>query len=227
MEQTLLPDGVSTAETIKKTESKSQSNYLTSKSFRVMNTIVNKKEAENANRKQKSNQGNQANGPVPQTELFLRSSGECGRETSLPLAGRKGVQEPLGSGEGYHRTCLRRLGLLECADRRNRTSRNHSQRTASRTNAGTCSECYQGRPQEDRGLSGPQSEGCAGRPDSLVLPGLRQEFHYLGSRDTGDLSGEASGQIILPEKRIETSRPGSLDRELASFHPDADYQAPD
>ena len=34
------------------------------------------------------------------------------------LAGRTGVQEPLGSGDGHHRTCLRRLGLLERGDDR-------------------------------------------------------------------------------------------------------------
>ena len=40
MEQTLLPDGVSSAGIIKEIDSKSQSNYLTSGVFRVMYVSV-------------------------------------------------------------------------------------------------------------------------------------------------------------------------------------------
>ena len=55
MEQTLLPDGVSLAGINHEIDSKSQINYLTSGVFRVMYMIPNNiKEADNANRKQKS-----------------------------------------------------------------------------------------------------------------------------------------------------------------------------
>ena len=47
----------------------------------------------------------------------------------------------------------------------------------------------------------PESEGCAGRPDSLVLPGLRQELHCLGSRSAGGLP-QPSSQLKPTEKRI-------------------------
>ena len=215
MEQTLLPARVSSGEI----DSKSRSNYLTSGVFRVMNTIVNKKEADNANRKQKSNQGNETNRSVPQTELFLRGGRECGREVTLPSGGWPGIQEPFGCRDGHHRTCLRRLGLLERANggecnckcpepgisnhrnftcNKNRTAQDHT---------GTCnpdySECRQ-EFQENRGISGPQSERCTGRSNSMVLPGLRQELHRISSRSTRGLP-QPSGQLNLPEKGI-TSR---------------------
>ena len=214
MEQTPLPDGVSPAEINIKIGSKNMINYLTSGVNRVMNTIVIKKEADNANRKQKSNQGNQTDRSIPQTELLLRGRGECGREAPLPLTGRAGIQESLSGGEGHHRTCLRRLGLLEHTDRRDyhaesrkqngdRVSRGNCRGNQSNSRADySCTHCHKDRPQENRGLSGTQSEGCAGRSDSVVLPGLRQELHCIGSRNTGDLPGKASGEITLPDKRI-------------------------
>ena len=58
------------------------------------------------------------------------------------------------------------------------------------------------RPEENRGISGAQSEGSAGRSNPLVLSGLRQEFHRFSSRSPRGLSGKASGQLRPPEKRI-------------------------
>ena len=109
MEQTLLPDGVSNSNYFLRNK---LINPLTSHDFRVMNTIVNKKEADNANRKQKLKTRGQTHRSIPQTELFLRSGGECGGKTALPTGGRPGIQESIGCRNGHHRTCLRRLGVL-------------------------------------------------------------------------------------------------------------------
>ena len=65
----------------------------------------------------------------------------------------------------------------------------------------TCADCRQDRPQENRGVSGAESEGRAGRPDSLVLPGLRQEFYCICSRSAGGMP-QPSRQIRKTEKRI-------------------------
>ena len=157
------------------------------------------------------NQGNQTNRPVPQADLHLRSSRGCGREITLSAAGWSGIQEPFSCRDGHHRAFLRRMGILERGNGREcnctecRESRSYScGRNQSDCGAGcrACAVACQDRPQENRRISGAESEGRAGRSDPLVLPGLRQELHRIGSRDTRDLSGKASGQLTLPEKRI-------------------------
>ena len=68
-----------------------------------------------------------------------------------------------------------------------------------------CRACgSQDRPQENRGVSGAQSERGAGGSNPVVLPGLRQELHCLGSRSTGGLPQPASSQLKLLEKGINT-----------------------
>ena len=230
MEQTLLPDGVASAGTIEEKDSNNQSNYLTSGAFRVMYVSVSIiKEADNANRKQKSNQGNKVNRSVPQTELFLRGHGECGRQTSLPAGGWAGIQESFGCRDGHYRACLRRLGLLECANGRDCNCKcpepgtsNHRNFTCNKNrtaqdHTGTCnpdySECRQ-EFQENWSISGPQPKRCTGRSDSLVLPRMWQELHSIGSRNTRNLSGKASGQLKLPEKRIDINKQALIDEGL-------------
>ena len=198
MEQTLLPVRVLNSNYFLRNK---LINPLTSNDFTVMNTIVIKKEVDNVNRKQKLNQGNKAHGPLPQTELFLRSGGRLGREAPLQTGGWPGIQESLSGRHGHHRAFMRWLEILESADRTNCSCRNRGQRTASRTNVGTCSQCCQERSQENRRISGTESEGCAGRPDSLVLPGLRQELHCLGRRSAGDMPQPPS-QLKRLEKGI-------------------------
>ena len=181
------------------------SNNLTWSGFRVMNTIVIKKEADNDNRKQKPNSGNQISRSVSQTELHLRGGGERGREAALSPTGRPRIQEPVSGGEGHHRTCLRRMDVLEYANRGQCSStRSRKNRNGNGTHNRNCPECRQ-ELQENRCISSPQPEGCTGRSDSLVLPGLRQELYHFRSRNTGALPGKASGQITYPEKRIALS----------------------
>jgi len=66
--KTLLPVGVSNSNYFLRNK---LINPLTSDDFRVMNTIVNLKEGDNANRKQKPETWDKADGPISQTELFL------------------------------------------------------------------------------------------------------------------------------------------------------------
>ena len=73
--------------------------------------------------------------------------------------------------------------------------------TTGRTNAGTCCGCAKDRFQENRRLSGAESEGCAGGSNSLVLPGLRQELHCLGRRSAGGMPQPPS-QLKQLEKGI-------------------------
>ena len=71
------------------------------------------------------------------------------------------------------------------------------------------------RPQENGRISRTQPERSTGRPNPVVLPGLRQELHRLGSRSPRGLSQPASGQLKLPEKRITCKQApfiGSLPR---------------
>ena len=119
------------------------------------------------------------------------------------------------------------VGLLECANRREcchgggRVNSGNGKCCGTQSNcrAGgrTNSDCRQERPQENRSISGAQSEGCAGRSDSLVLPGLRQELHRIGSRDTRGLSGKASAQIKQPEKRIMSNKQAPFIGSLPCF----------
>jgi len=110
MEQTLLPDGGSSPEINLEIDSKSHNICLTSGVHRVMYMIVNLKEVDNVNRKSKSNQRDETHGPVPQTDLLLRSRGGCRRETALSSGGWPGIQEPLGGRNGNHRAFSKIIG---------------------------------------------------------------------------------------------------------------------
>ena len=123
----------------------------------------------------------------------------------LQTGGWPGIQESLGCRNGHHRTCLRRVGLLAYGNGRNhchpecRESRSCScgrDRTERGTCGRTCADCRQDRPEEIRRISGAESERCAGRSNPLVLPGLWQELHCLGSRSPGDLP-QPSSQLKL------------------------------
>jgi len=195
MEQTLLPRRVSSNEI----DSKSHMNYLTSEVYRVMNTITNKKEAQNANRKQKSEIGKQTHGPVPQTDVYLRGRGEYRRGIALPPAGRTGIQESIGSGEGHHRTCLRWVGLLERSNCRDFSStRCRAERTANGIYDRECSNCGRASPdEEEEHLQGTQPERSNERTDPLVLPRMRQEF-LSRYRNTTQLLPARSQSLTQP-----------------------------
>jgi hypothetical protein len=165
-EQTLLPVRVSDSNYFLRNK---LLNQLTSDDFRVMNTIVNKKEAENDNRKQKSNQGNQAHGPVSQTDVYLRGRGERRRENEISPTGRSGIQESIGSGESHHGACLRQLGLLECADRGvcscsgcgESESDSCGNRTCGRDSNRNYSECNKGDPKKTGVFLVPNQKGVS------------------------------------------------------------------
>ena len=170
------------------------------------------------------NQGNQTNRPVSQTDLLLRSSGGRRRETALQAGRWPGIQEPIGCRNGHHRAFLRRLEILECGNGGECGCTGCGERpcsvdgTHSKCRAGcrARNDCRQDRHQENRGLSGAESEGCAGRTDSLVLPGLRQELYGLGSRSTGRLSQPPS-QLKLREMGISNSSQAPLIGSLPCF----------
>ena len=91
---------------------------------------------------------------------------------------------------------------------------------ADRNGIRTCNRNYsQDRPQKDRSISGAQPERSTGRSDSVVLPGLRQELHHLGSRDTRDLPGKAPDQITPPDNHLVISKRALLYEGLFRFSP--------
>ncbi len=168
MEQTLLPDGVQLAAiAVNKKGSVPRrrawpekilaADPLTLSSFRVMYVSVSTKEVRNANRRQEPETWDPSSGPVPQAELLLRCSRGRRRQAPLPPGGRPGVQEPLGGGYGHHRTCLRRVGLLERGD-------------------GHCRPCapayreFPGGDSADRGEAAKTTLGEGGQPDVASAP---------------------------------------------------------
>ena len=120
----------------------------------------------------------------------------CGRETALPSGGWTGIQEPFSCRNGHHRTFLRRLGILECANGRECSctesgeSRSCSCGGDQSGNCRACSDCCQDRPQENRRVSGAESERVcrkvkfAGSAGTAARASLPRQSKYRGFAPT-------------------------------------------
>ncbi len=218
MEQTLLPGRVSCSNYFSRNNSDDR---LTFDDFRVMYGITNKKEAQNANRKQEPDPGNDTDSPVPQRSPFCRSNSNRERETDVSFAGRKRVQESFRSRNGHHRACLRRLDFLECGENHtcNRRGRREHQRDCQgRSEPGGCSTIRQNNDsKESDHLQSPQPEGRLGGKDTLVLQGMRRELPRGHRRAPQDLSGRTSIQLGKLDDRLILNRQAPLTGSLPDY----------
>jgi len=177
-----------------------------------MYMIENLKEADNANRKQKSNQGAKLTG------RYHKQSYSCevveNRKGSSATAYRTaGIQESLSGGEGHHRTCLRRWVFWSVQTTENAPAPavekpEDAPAAEYRTERGTCDcNCADARKPTPRRLeyfSSPSGKWCR-KARFAVLPDCGRASLPRQSRYR-DLSGEASGQVKLPDKRIDTRK---------------------
>ena len=206
-EHTLLPDGVTLAGIIREKGSKSQHDSLTSQAFRVMYESVSTKEVNNANREQKPETWDSPSRSIPQADLHLRGGRGRGWQALLSTNGWSAIQEPIGGRDDHHGTCLRRMGLLErsdypdcsctrCrADRGTNGASNREYPNCRRTNPGEKTD-YLPCTQPERNW----------KPNSLVLPRMRQEFLGRYGGVTQDLPAGTPSNLSQQVNRITIRR---------------------
>ena len=146
----------------------------------------------------------------------MRSGRGRERQAPVPPGGRSGVQEPLSSGYGHHRTCLRWLGLLEhredhCYPARGSTdSRNdvHSRDAivGDATSSGSTANSGSTRDNQRSGRAAMRTHGPS--------PGARAVGTGIHSRKESDLPNtKPEGSTARPDPmalpQVRTELPGT------------------